>query len=335
MMATLIDNSHRSINEEDIAYIHHVVGSGRKYCIVSFQGEDHRWYNRICQEELSTEPTGIERRIIIMKKLISTFLLISILLCSLLSAIAENDKYDLSDFGWKRVDSKGRGSLVFQKAPAGKSMSGHKFYTGDQIYVNLYYRENGYAFAYENGEYGYVDASYIDWGNSSSTYSSKYPDQRTSGWQLDYLGEYYVVNCDEWVSLREHADTSSSRLAKVPLGARVVSVYDTIFDFYLCEYNGEVGFILKKYLSPNPGRETINPSKDDRYNLDMYEYRRVSSKGRGSLVFQRSPGGSFISGFKYHDGDWIYVNVEWRSKGYAMAYENGTYGYVDASYIAW
>ena len=38
---------------------------------------------------------------------------------------------------------------------------------------------------------------------------------------------------------------------------------------------------------------------------------------------------------QYYDGDWIYVNVKWQSEGYAMAYENGTYGYVDASYIDW
>ncbi|MBR1558943.1 MAG: SH3 domain-containing protein [Clostridia bacterium] len=75
---------------------------------------------------------------------------------------------NLSNFEYRRVASNGRGSLVFQKAPRGKSMSGHKFYDGDWIYVNVNYRKDGYSIAYENGEYGYVDASYIDWGSSSS-----------------------------------------------------------------------------------------------------------------------------------------------------------------------
>lgn len=272
-------------------------------------------------------------------KILTTLLLIIILLCSVVPAMAASDKYDLDNFGWRSVDSHGRGSLVFQKAPAGKFMSNHKFYTGDEIYVNLYYRESGYAFAYDNGEYGYVDASYIDWGNTytpvkPSASSNKYPDQRTSGWKLGYIGDCYVVNCDEWVSLREHADTSSSRLTKVPLGARVSNVYNTSFGFFYCEYNGYRGFILKEYLSTKSAPKP-NPNKDSRYDLNQFEYRRVTSKGRGSLVFQSKPRGSFMSGYKYYDGDKIYVNVNWRSQGYAIAYEDGTYGYVDASYIAW
>ena len=73
----------------------------------------------------------------------------------------------------------------------------------------------------------------------------------------------------------------------------------------------------------------------DKYDLNLYEYRQVTEKGRGSLVFQKSPGGTSMMEFKYRDGDWIYVNVKWRSQGYAMAYEDGVYGYVDASYIDW
>lgn len=34
---------------------------------------------------------------------------------------------------------------------------------GDRIFVNVDYREGGYALAYKNGVYGYVDAGYIDW----------------------------------------------------------------------------------------------------------------------------------------------------------------------------
>ena len=39
--------------------------------------------------------------------------------------------------------------------------------------------------------------------------------------------------------------------------------------------------------------------------------------------------------YEYWDGDTIYVNKTWRSDGYAIAYEDGVYGYVDASYIDW
>lgn len=275
-------------------------------------------------------------------KALVMMLLTCLLCCMAANAFAAEDPYELNNYGYRYVQSNGRGSLVFQEAPRGKFMKGHKYYDGDQIYVNLYWRESGYAMAYHNGEFGYVDASYINWGKGSKTNgqtsSSKYPDQRTSGWQKGYLGEYYVVNCKEWVSLREHASASSRRLAQVPLGTRVNTCYDTTFDFYLCEYDNNVGFILKKYLSPYPPKGPAKPNpikQDDRCDLDQYEYRPVVEKGRGSLVFQKSPRGSFMKNHKFHDGDYVFVNVHWRQSGYAIAYENGEYGYVDASYIDW
>ena len=64
------------------------------------------------------------------------------------------------------------------------------------------------------------------------------------------LAEYrIVVNCQEWVSLREAPDTASARLRKVPLGAYVDALED-VGDFALCEYDGATGYILNEYLEP-------------------------------------------------------------------------------------
>ena len=52
-------------------------------------------------------------------------------------------------------------------------------------------------------------------------------------------------------------------------------------------------------------------------------------------MFQSSPNGSFMNDYQYRDGDRIYVNLNWRQDGYAIAYEDGVYGYVDAGYILW
>ena len=184
-----------------------------------------------------------------MRKMISMLLLMALLCCS--TALAgSGDRYDLDNYGYRYVDSKGRGSLVFQKAPRGKSIPGFKYYTGDRIYVNLYWRQDGYAMAYEDGTYGYVDASYIDWGSGSSGGGS----------------------------------------SSIPSSAK---------------------------------------------KLSNYEYRKVRTKGRGSLVFQKAPRGKSMSGHRFYDGDWIYVNVDWRKDGYAIAYEDGVFGYVDAGYIDW
>ena len=168
--------------------------------------------------------------------------------------VVQDDKFDLSGFGYRTVEINGSGSLVFQREPRGEFMSGYSYRDGDQIYVNLDWRQDGYAIAYENGVYGYVDAQYINWSGSNTQSSSAQSNNR----DLDY-------------------------------------------------------------------------AKD----LSNYDYRMVDSQGRGSLVFQKEPRGKSIKGFKYYTGDWIYVNVDWRKEGYAMAYEDGTYGYVDASYIAW
>lgn len=62
------------------------------------------------------------------------------------------------------------------------------------------------------------------------------------------MGNMKVVNCEEWVSLRESPSTSAARLAQVPLGAVVT---DCIWhnDFINCTYNGVRGYILTKYLT--------------------------------------------------------------------------------------
>lgn len=57
-----------------------------------------------------------------------------------------------------------------------------------------------------------------------------------------------VVNCDEWVSLREAPSTSASRITTVPLGAVVYNCTPSSGDFVQCEYSGMIGYILSDYL---------------------------------------------------------------------------------------
>jgi len=176
---------------------------------------------------------------------------------------------------------------------------------------------------------------YSEDNNSSSKYAVYSGTTRVEGIG-DYVGERYIVNCDEWVSLRMEPDASSERVAKVPLGALVTECFEAENGFYLCAYNGLAGYIKSDYLSPNPPSKKTTPAGDDnRYDLDQYEYLPVVEKGRGALIFQKAPRGSFMKNHKFYDGDYIYVNVYWRQDGYAIAYENGEYGYVDASYIDW
>lgn len=64
-----------------------------------------------------------------------------------------------------------------------------------------------------------------------------------------------VVNCKEYVSLRETRSTSSARLEKVPLGALVLAFpeYGQENGFIYCFYHDQEGYILAEYLQAAEG----------------------------------------------------------------------------------
>ena len=75
-----------------------------------------------------------------------------------------------------------------------------------------------------------------------------------------YIGTMRVVNCKEWVSLREKASQNTERLAKVPLGELVYDCYQDEKGFVYCQYQGTCGYILKKYLEKVSGM--LKPGED-------------------------------------------------------------------------
>lgn len=64
--------------------------------------------------------------------------------------------------------------------------------------------------------------------------------------------DMYVVNCNEWVSLRAAPHTSSACLVRVPLGSMVNNVSFMQDGFACCSYNGIRGYILSRYLDYAP-----------------------------------------------------------------------------------
>ena len=62
------------------------------------------------------------------------------------------------------------------------------------------------------------------------------------------LGSMKVVNCEEWVSLREKPDARAERIVKVPLGAIVENCRVQTNKFIYAEYNGKKGYIDSQYL---------------------------------------------------------------------------------------
>lgn len=74
---------------------------------------------------------------------------------------------------------------------------------------------------------------------------------RADGREIHY-GNMQVVNCNEWVSLREVPGSGGKRLAKVPLGAVVTEAeWVPLYDQYVyCRFGGQWGYVLSKYLRP-------------------------------------------------------------------------------------
>jgi len=93
---------------------------------------------------------------------------------------------------------------------------------------------NGFVHCYFEGKSGYVLAKYL----KTTSYT---------GWDT-LLRNQQVVNCEEWVSLRKSADSTSERLVKVPKGAIVTGCVQS-GSFIKCTYNGKTGYIMSKYLN--------------------------------------------------------------------------------------
>lgn len=68
-----------------------------------------------------------------------------------------------------------------------------------------------------------------------------------------YYGNMEVVNCNEWVSLRETPGTRAKQLAKVPLGAAVTDCRQHDENWICAVYEGQEGYIQAKYLQQCEG----------------------------------------------------------------------------------
>ena len=102
-----------------------------------------------------------------------------------------------------------------------------------ELVSNCESASNGFVKCTFDGQTGYILAKYLK-TTSEPADAQVLPNQQ-------------VTKCNSWVSLRKYADTSASRLAKVPLGATVTACV-LEGSFVKCSYNGKTGYILAKYL---------------------------------------------------------------------------------------
>ena len=91
---------------------------------------------------------------------------------------------------------------------------------------------NGFVYVTYNGVSGYALTKYLD----------EFEPQIAIGAYMK------VVNCKESVTLRKTASTSGAEICQIPLGSVVYAIKEGANGFFMVEYNGMQGFVLKKYL---------------------------------------------------------------------------------------
>ncbi len=118
----------------------------------------------------------------------------------------------------------------------------------------------------------------------------------------EYLGTMFVVNCDDWVSLRSAPDSGSARLAKVPLGAAVEAYYYNGL-YNECRYNGTWGYILSQYLSSDYGHVSYMGTMYVANCQNWVTLRRYPSTDAPEVT--RVPLGASVEAY-YYNGEFAY-----------------------------
>ena len=65
------------------------------------------------------------------------------------------------------------------------------------------------------------------------------------------VATYFVVNCNESITLREYPSVQAREIAQIPLGQAVGFIEEAENGFYKINYDGLIGYALAEYLSPD------------------------------------------------------------------------------------
>ena len=149
-----------------------------------------------------------------------------------------------------------------------------------------------------------------------------------------YLGTMTVVNCRNWVTLREKASTTADAVTRIPWGENV-DAYAYNSRFAECYYCGLHGYVLLDYLSDGiardyqryePGDSTEQNTDYDNFlgskrivNCKNWVTMRASASTKAATV-TRIPLGEYVEAYKYNEK-------------FAECYYNGMHGYVLNKYL--
>lgn len=120
----------------------------------------------------------------------------------------------------------------------------------------------------ENAEFYKINYNGIV-GYSLKQYLSVQPASSAVSAATDVKYKMRVVNCKEWISLRESPSTSSARIVQIPLGAEVGFIENAGNGFYRITYNGKAGYALAEYLTDGAEIERGAPLSADGNQLTV------------------------------------------------------------------
>lgn len=123
-------------------------------------------------------------------------------------------------------------------------------------------KEDNFVLCTYKKKTGYIPSEYLKKANYTvGTQDTKVVNKAKANGYRAYQQPMEVVNCKDWVSLREKASASSTRLAKVPLGSFVSSCVQVSQNFVYCKYRNIWGYIQTDYLkSHDAPRATATPA---------------------------------------------------------------------------
>ena len=108
--------------------------------------------------------------------------------------------------------------------------------------------QNGFYKVIYNGNTGYALASYLSTAKQATSAVTAPVQSSAENYET-----YYVVNCNESITLRPQPDVNSGEICQIPLGSAVSYISAASNGFYYICFNGNTGYSLAAYLSPSSG----------------------------------------------------------------------------------
>ena len=135
------------------------------------------------------------------------------------------------------------------------------------------------------------------------------------------IATYYVVECDESITLRKTPSVYGTEITQIPLGASVGYIESSENGYYKVNYNGRIGYALSSYLSRS-APEVKEPSYTTGkvVNCDVCITLRETPSTLGNEIMQ-IPLGDYVT----------YISKA--ENGFYCVEYNGYRGFVLSSYI--